>query len=246
MSALVLFHGFTGSPASWDAFVERLSGRNIVRPALLGHGAPEPPATSFQGEVERLAALLPAEEPVHLAGYSLGARLALCVALHRPEAVKRLTLVSGHPGLRSEADRRERRANDGEWQRLLGRGIEPFVDAWEAQPLFAGASRLDASVREARRRERLSHDPAGLARSLSVLGLAEMPDCWPNLSRLAYPVTLMVGELDQKFLALGREAVALLPQGSLRIVPGAGHDLLLERPDLVASILEKDEDRPGR
>jgi len=238
MPPLVLLHGFTGSPSSWDAVVERLPGRDIVRPALLGHGAPEPAATSFEGELERLARLLPVE-PFHLAGYSLGARLALCLALRRPSSVSRLTLIGVNPGLRDDAERRARREADETWQRLLASGIAPFVDAWEAQPLLQ-PGRVDPEALSARRRDRLARDPAGLAASLATVGLAEMPDCWPLLPTLECPVTLMVGEYDQKFLAFARAAAARLPQGTLRIAPDAGHDLLLERPDLVAVELEKD------
>ena len=83
---LFLLHGFTGSPASWDGVLALLPERRTLRPALLGHGAPPPEATTFAGEIARLAALLP-DEPVHLAGYSLGARMALSLALAHPERI---------------------------------------------------------------------------------------------------------------------------------------------------------------
>lgn len=234
MAPLVLLHGFTGSPASWDAVLAHLPERATLRPPLLGHGAPPPEAQTFSGEVARLAALLP-KEPVHLAGYSLGARLALSLALAHPERLCRLTLIGVHPGLPKTQERDARRESDAGFRRaLVEDGIERFVDAWEAQPLFATQRGLPPALVAAHRSARLRHDPASLARSLHILGLAEMPDLRPGLARLALPVTLMAGELDEKFLGLARELARALPQAMLRAAPGAGHDLLLERPDLVA------------
>jgi 2-succinyl-6-hydroxy-2,4-cyclohexadiene-1-carboxylate synthase len=238
--SLVLLHGFTGRPASWDEVARRLGEPAPSCPTLLGHGAPETADVfSFDDEVTRLAAGLPAE-PVYLAGYSLGARLALALALRHPERIARLTLVSGRPGLASESERDARRREDARWCTLLEtRGIEAFVEAWEAQPLFATQARLPAEVRARRRSERLSHDPFGLARSLRVTGLGEMPDFGARLGSLAVPVTLLAGELDQKFLELGRQMSVTFSTARLVIAPNAGHDLLLEAPDLVARELSR-------
>lgn len=235
MTALVLLHGFTGSPASWDAVVQRVGGPPPLRPVLLGHGAPAgSEAQTFAEELERLVALFPSE-PVHLAGYSLGARLALGIALAHPKRVARVTSISGQPGLASEAARAERRRADAEWCALLEtHGIERFVDGWERQALFATQTKINAELRARHRAARLRHDPAGLARSLRVLGLAEMPDLAPLLPNISVPVTLLAGELDPKFLALGRQLVAAVPRARLVVAPNAGHDLLLEAPDLVA------------
>jgi 2-succinyl-6-hydroxy-2,4-cyclohexadiene-1-carboxylate synthase len=219
----------------------------VLRPPLLGHGAPPPEARTFTEEVARLASLLP-DEPVHLAGYSLGARLALSLALARPERVRRLTVIGVHPGLPTNKEKDTRRESDAAWRRMLTEGsLQAFVAAWEAQPLFATQRELPAAVTAAHREARLRHDPQGLARSLEVLGLGEMPDCRAALARLTLPVTLMAGERDEKFLGLARELARALPHAALRVAPGAGHDLLLERPDLVAvELSESDEPVKGK
>jgi 2-succinyl-6-hydroxy-2,4-cyclohexadiene-1-carboxylate synthase len=215
-----------------------LPERPTLRPALLGHGAPPPEATTFAGEIARLAALLP-DEAVHLAGYSLGARMALSLALAHPERIRRLTVIGVHPGLPTKEERQARRDGDARWRQVLVEdGIERFVRAWEALPLFATQRRLPDALTAAHRAARLRHDPKGLARSLEVVGLGEMPDCRPDLARLTMPVTLMVGELDEKFVGLARELALALPHATLRTVPEAGHDLLLERPDAVAAELQ--------
>jgi 2-succinyl-6-hydroxy-2,4-cyclohexadiene-1-carboxylate synthase len=240
---LVTLHGFTGDASSWQRATHALPPASTLALSPLGHSpAPADPENHVRGwddEIARLTALLPAE-PVHLAGYSLGARLALGVALASPARVARLTLVSGHTGLSTETERSERRVADAHWCELLeSQGLEAFVTAWEAQPLFATQATLPAALRAAHRTARLAHDAGRLARSLRVIGLAEMPDYAPRLGSLAMPVTVMAGELDPKFLALGRATAQRLPEGRLIVAPNTGHDLLLERPDLVALVLRE-------
>ncbi len=235
---LVLLHGFTGSAESWNGVLARLPTRAALCPPLLGHGTRAEGVRTFDDEVDRLARAMGAA-PAHLAGYSLGARLALGIAVRHPERVRRLTLVGVHPGLQTDAERDERRRSDQRFIELLETcGIEAFVDAWSALPLFASQKRLSDSVRNARRKQRLGHDPKELARSLRITGLAEMPNFRPHLAEIRAPVTLMAGELDEKFSALAAELATLLPSARRTLAPGAGHDLLLERPDLVATELK--------
>jgi 2-succinyl-6-hydroxy-2,4-cyclohexadiene-1-carboxylate synthase len=240
VTPVLALHGFTGSPRSWDFLPDRKTLPRLV-PALVGHSGCDAggEVTSFEAEVERLAALTP-ERGVHLVGYSLGARLALGLALMHPERVTRLTLLSCHPGLPTEAERAARRASDAAWcDILLTRGVPTFVDAWQAQALWASQARLPPALRQRRQSERLSHSAQGLAHSLRVTGLGEMPDYGARLSELRPPVTLLAGALDGKFSQLARQMSAQLPHALLEIVEGAGHDLLLERPELIAAVIRR-------
>jgi pimeloyl-ACP methyl ester carboxylesterase len=64
-----------------------------------------------------------------------------------------------------------------------------------------------------------------------------MPDFRQRLAGVRVPVVLVTGGLDPKFSALAEELSLVLPRARHTIVPGAGHALLLERPDLVATEL---------
>ena len=76
---------------------------------------------------------------------------------------------SAHPGLDSDAERKQRHAADERWcELLLSHGLLAFVDAWQDQPLWASQARLARETLDQKRRERLRHDPAGLVRSLRV------------------------------------------------------------------------------
>jgi pimeloyl-ACP methyl ester carboxylesterase len=63
-----------------------------------------------------------------------------------------------------------------------------------------------------------------------------MTPLWSRLGELTMPVTLLVGERDAKFRAIGRRMSECLPAAELRVVSG-GHGLLLESPAAVAEAL---------
>jgi len=240
---LVLLHGFTGTPSSWRRVLAALPPEQPrVVPCLLGHDGTDGArgATSFEQEVDRLAGQVAAQTSgrVHLAGYSLGARVALGLLVRHRELFDAATLLGVHPGLETEGERKERQALDWEWQRILrDEPLEVFCERWEAQPIFASQRRLDPAALAEQRRLRLSHHRAGLGRALAVLGLGAMPCYRKSLPLLDLPLRLVVGELDAKFTALGRSMVTSLPRADLFIVSGAGHNVLLEQPDVVARLL---------
>jgi 2-succinyl-6-hydroxy-2,4-cyclohexadiene-1-carboxylate synthase len=241
VTALLALHGFTGSPKSWD-FLADQPGLRRFAPALVGHFGSHAGSdlVSFEAEVDRLARLSAEADTLHVVGYSLGARLALGFVHRHPSRVSRLTLISGHPGLDSDVERAERRAADERWcELLLRRGSLAFVEAWQAQPLCATQASLDEATRSRKQSERLSHDPAGLARSLRVTGLAEMPNYRGTLAQIKVPLTLCAGSLDGKFKNLAEQMAKTVAHAELIIVDGAGHDLLLERPEFIAEVIRR-------
>lgn len=250
MSALVLLHGFTGHPASFKKILAQLPlTTRALCPVLLGHeGVPEATssagslatATDFTGEVDRIAAQIRAAHlgPAHLVGYSLGARVALGLLLRHRELFQRATLLSVHPGLQSANEQQDRVAADERWAALLSEhGLAAFLNQWEQQPLFQTQAQLPEPTRAAQDAVRRRHDSQGLAQALRVLGLGRMPDYWPELARLQLPVQLAVGALDAKFAALADRAKAVLPDGQVVRIAGAGHNLLLEAPEAVCALL---------
>ena len=154
---LLLLHGFTQTGASWDGLGRALGPRYRALAPDLGAGP-------WEAELDRLEALAPAEPaaaglggagagPAHdrgryvLAGYSMGGRLALALALRRPERVRRLVLVSASPGLADGEERAARRAaDDALAERIEAMGVEAFAREWAAQPLFAGQSAAVAAL----------------------------------------------------------------------------------------------------
>ena len=238
---LVLLHGFAGDVHAWDEVVAHLPA-SIGAAGLTcpGHAGDPVVDGGFGDTVDAVAQTLRtiSQEPVHLVGYSLGARIALGVALNHPEQVRQTTLIGGHIGLPTEAERSARREADQHWISLLEtQGIEAFVDAWEKQPIFASQAHLSATARQTQRQRRLRHQPAGLAASLRSVGLGAMPNFWPCLGRARVPIHFVAGGDDAKFRSIARQAHQAAPMSTLDVIAGCGHNPLVEAPAALAAVL---------
>ena len=60
----------------------------------------------------------------------------------------------------------------------------------------------------------------------------------PRSARSALPVHFMAGGFDVKFTELARTMSAAVPNARVTIVPGAGHNLVHERPAEIAAALQ--------
>jgi 2-succinyl-6-hydroxy-2,4-cyclohexadiene-1-carboxylate synthase len=236
LQSVVLLHGFAGTRRAWDGVIARLAEERYRSLALdlPGHGEmadAERPIT-FAGCVDHVLARTP--ERFALCGYSLGGRVALHVALAAPARVTRLVLVSSTAGIERAVARAERSAADHRLADELERiPFEDFIERWRTQPLFAyDPPEVGRLAREDQRRNR----PDALADALRGIGSGEMAPIWDRLGELAMPVTILVGDRDAKFKALGQRMIELLPDGELIVVPG-GHGLPLENPAAVALAL---------
>lgn len=245
LPAVVFLHGFTWDGASWEPVAQALCDSYFcVAPDLPGHGAtswPEPTTQgSFDRVVESLAAalrLLDLASP-RLVGYSMGGRLALCLALMAALPIERLVLVGASAGLASDAERRQRAVADAELaDYLVDQGMTAFLDRWMALPLFSTFRALDPALLMRLNSGRATQDPRGLAASLHVMGTGSQPCVMEALGDLDMPTLLVVGDQDAKFGAIATEMLARLPQGRLEALPACGHSVPFERPAELAARL---------
>lgn len=223
----VLVPGFSQTPTSWATVVTAL-GPDHEAIALA-----VPAGLAWDDTVTALAA---DGGPGCWCGYSMGGRLALAVALARPDLVHHLVLVSATAGIAHPDVAAERRAADERLaRRVLEIGTPAFVTEWLAQPLFARVPADAPGVAD-----RGAQDPADLASHLRTLGTGTMPDLWPRLGELTMPVTVVTGRHDAKFTAIAAELVAGCTSTTVRAVAlDAGHAVPLERPTELAAILRE-------
>lgn len=234
---VLALHGFTGTPRAFASL-----GHSIDRaPYLSGHGPdPDLSSASFADEVMRLVRLIRSRFscPVHLLGYSMGARVALGLLLEAPELVHSATLLGPNPGLKTEEERQERLGWEARWIDILEQdGLAVFEHRWRSLPLFKSQESLPPQSQEAQRTERMSHTATGLAHAMSVLGLGSMPNLWPSLERIMVPTTLVSGELDAKFASITDQIAKIAPQFSFVRLPDVGHNPLLECPAVIGSLV---------
>src|SRR5438270_590457 len=76
--------------------------------------------------------------------------------------------------------------------------------------------------------DRLRNTPAGLAGALRGLGTGALPALWDRLGELAMPVTLVVGERDEKFRSIAEQMASGIAGAEVVVVAGAGHAVHLE------------------
>lgn len=262
---VLLLHGFSGSGLSW-AGLSGLGGRfRALVPDLPGHGmtgwdaieaaertepTDAPPAAApvehdarprasverTADDLARIVGRLGADRP-DVVGYSLGARIALRLAIAHPEAVGRLVLEAPSAGIADSSARAERAAADAERARLVvSEGIEAFAASWEAEPVLAGEAALPASVRARQAAIRRANTPLGVAASLVYAGQGAMEPLHDRLGEVRAPTLVVAGAADP---ALGRseEVATGIPGARLAIIEGAGHAPHLEHPDRFHAIV---------
>ena len=234
---LALVHGFTQTGRSWQPLLEAFGGSlEVLTPDLPGHGS----RAGARADLWEAARVLGDDcgRATYL-GYSMGGRVALHLALARPELVRRLVLVGASPGIEDANQRAARREADEDLARSLEvDGLEAFLERWLARPLFVGLPRHAAGVGA-----RLDNSAPALADTLRRMGTGAQESLWERLPELCMPVLLVAGERDTEFARLaGEMADRIGAPARVALVPGAGHACHLERPgpfvDLVLPFLE--------
>jgi 2-succinyl-6-hydroxy-2,4-cyclohexadiene-1-carboxylate synthase len=238
----VFLHGFTQTGAHWDPFLDVLAQElaltsrsetwDCLTPDLAGHGRTIHPHKDLWESASAVACAAP-DNPIYI-GYSMGGRTALHVALHAPQRVRALVLIGATAGLRTESERAQRREADDTLARTLERdGIEPFIDQWLSNPLFAT---LPVTARD--RSLRLRNAIEGLATSLRRCGTGSQDDLWPRLRELSFPVLLLSGDRDDKFTRIAanmREEIGT--NATHATVASSGHACHGEQPRSVAQLI---------
>ena len=84
-------------------------------------------------------------------------------------------------------------------------------------------------------------DSMGLSKS-GVIRLSHSMrslDFTSQVSRVTCPVTVLCGEKDSVNLKASKKLSELLPRATLQIVPGAGHEMNKDAPEIIAAVLNK-------
>jgi 2-succinyl-6-hydroxy-2,4-cyclohexadiene-1-carboxylate synthase len=240
---VTLLHGFTQSGGSWNELISKMpEGWMWIVPDLRGHGATQTlngaPCSmdACTADLEMLWDRLGVER-THLAGYSMGGRLALHVAARRAERVLSLLTIGAHAGLDHDGREGRRLADEALAERIETGGVDAFVDYWGSLPMFAGIERRGPSFVAQVHAGRLENQAAGLACSLRGMGAGAMEPVWDDLADVTFPCTFVAGQNDHGYVASARRLAATVPHGRVEVVLHAGHSVHQERPDVCARVL---------
>lgn len=209
----VLIPGLLSDARVWGPLAEALPGP-VVHADL-----------TRDASIPDMAARLLAETdgPLVAVGHSLGGRVAMEMARQAPDRIRALVLVSTghHPATEAELPRREARIAEGhtDMAALVADWLPPMV----APDRHGDAALMDDLAAMARGFDAATHER-------QIRALMARPDAGATLSKLRCPVLLVVGDRDGwSPPAQHHEIAALVPDAEVRVIPGAGHFLPVER-----------------
>jgi pimeloyl-ACP methyl ester carboxylesterase len=238
----VLSHCWTGTRSTWEPVAARLVARGlrVVLYDQRGHGAsqPGPEAPTVERLGDDLVAMLEAVDARHavLVGHSMGGMAVQALAVARPdvlaERVKALVLVGT--------------AAAGVAAPPLARPVRFVIGSATVERLLAGRAGpalVRGGVGKSPRHAHLvatrdSYLLLPTQRRLQFLTALQEMDLRAGLVDVAVPTTVVVGTRDvltpPRF---SRAIVRAVPGAHLVEVPGGGHMLPYEEPDLLAEIV---------
>jgi pimeloyl-ACP methyl ester carboxylesterase len=233
-TAVVFVHGFQNDHRAWDPILPAIerTGRVLLAVDLPGCGDSQPPATWERSTIQELALDLvelvratSISDPV-LVGHSLGAAIALQVALDQPDIPSGLVLFA--PASTRGIDFAPREVTEAlarptpEEQRKLLRA------AFERTPDDATMARLEATI--------LAASPnhiEGAARSMRDF------DIEARLADITLPCLLIAGDRDRHVPLRNHIATwAGIRGAGLHIEHGVGHVPFVEATDSSARLLD--------
>jgi pimeloyl-ACP methyl ester carboxylesterase len=226
---LILLHGAAGSRLSWPPNLRRLPGFPVYTLDLPGHGrSPGPAPQNIPDFAQAVADFLQARAlpPAVLVGHSMGSAIALTLALTHPQRVRALILIGGGARLR----------------------VHPSLLEWTAQP-----ERLEQAIQTLLEWGFGPQCPAPI-KTLAAQSMRQTPaatfhadflacdrfDLRQELPHISQPTLLLCGTEDRMTpVRFSEYLAASLPHARLILLEGAGHMLMLERPQEVEqAILE--------
>jgi 3-oxoadipate enol-lactonase len=221
---------------SWALQVPRLSARfRCVLHDFRGQlRSGKPGAYTLAQHVDDLRALLDllGIERADVAGTSYGGEIGMLFALAHPERVRRLVVIA----CVSEADA-ALRETVGRWIEVARHDPERLYDATVHDNFSEGFLAARPQFIELGRERLRTYPPEwfGAFAELCEAALTLRVD----VRRIAVPTLVICGEKDAlKPVARSREMAERIPNAELVIVPGAGHAVVIERPEEVSTAIE--------
>ena len=236
---MVFLHGLFGQGRNFTMIARALEpDLRSVLVDLPNHGRSAwTDAAGYEEQAEVVASWLSTafDGPVHVVGHSMGGKVAMVLALRRPELVERLVVADISPAPSGGA---------GEFEHLLGALAALDLDAIERRS--DADEQLSEQVDDERVRgfllQNLRSSPNGFTWQANLdLLRRQLPTIadFPELGRVFdHPVLWIAGEQSDYVRAADEPVMrALFPRTRLVTIKNAGHWVHSEQPEAFASTL---------
>jgi pimeloyl-ACP methyl ester carboxylesterase len=217
-ASLLLLHGSGATHKVWRQ--QQNLGYHMVALDLPGHGNSgfKPCASVAEAALVSATVLerLQLSRPVVVMGHSLGAAVALHLALYYPQLLNGLILVGGGARLR-----------------VLPAALHSLARG-EADPNFLRIAFSPSAPAQLVEAELQNYSSCSLSTLYSDLTCCDQFDLSPQLNQIDLPALIMVGHDDR--LTPVKYAQFLqnnLPRAQLAVIEKAGHYVMLEQPQQV-------------
>ncbi len=257
MWPVFLLHGWLDSGETFQFMVDALKRDwSMVAPDWRGFGRSEWPQQGYWfpdylGDLDALLDQLSPSAPARLVGHSMGGNIACSYAGIRPERVRCVINLEGvglartspaqAPGrMRKWLDQlksQSARKDYASFEELAGIIRFRYPRFSPAQAMFVAAAwgRQDPGGRV-----RLAGDPRHQWVNPVLYKREDTEACWREVRA---PLLMLVGEESDVLAKLGGDGTpeafrAIFPHLQIARVAGAGHMLHIEKPDLVAPLVE--------
>jgi pimeloyl-ACP methyl ester carboxylesterase len=226
---LVLIHGAGGTHLYWPPEIRRLRGYCIYAVDLPGHGKSS--ANDGQQSIDEYERFfiqwlesLQLRRAV-LVGHSMGSAIALALAIHQPEYVVGLCLLGAGARLRVLPDLLNYLADHTTFYKAIDLLVACSFSTNTPTHLVELASKRLLETRQ--------------SVLYGDLLACDRFDVMDQLGAVKPPTLVICGEEDQLTpLRYAQFLANSIPDARLSVIPGAGHMVMLEKPDLVADSLQ--------
>jgi pimeloyl-ACP methyl ester carboxylesterase len=254
---ILLVHGFTHHAWVWAGLAQRLQPHfDVYALDFRGHGDSEwDPQHRYlhehlQDDIRNTVEAL-SLHGCHLIGHSLGARVAMLALQQQPSLASSFTIIDTGPDVGAAGAAKVRR--DAESQPSAFASVDAFHNYLRRIYALADAEALLAFATHSLRKESeqytLKMDP-GFTRALwnpdsrhndaRDLRAPLNQQLWDALASLQIPTLVMRGAASAILSCQTAEKMAndVIPNAQLKIVPVAGHAVMLDNPEAATDAIE--------
>ncbi len=239
-SPVLFLHGLAGHSGEWEQIAQALTPTHrglALDQRGHGHSEQRPSDVSREAFVADVATVVGelGLGPVALVGQSMGANTALLVAAEHPDLVAALVVVEGSPDGPAPGDPPPDTTRIEQW---LASWPASFGSETEARTFFS-AQGLEPDAWTAGLRD----SPDGLRPTFDARIMVECitalasRNYWPQWRSIRCPTLIVFGRRGTFGDEHGAKLVEQAMNAELVTVPDAGHDLHLDTPDQLSSLI---------